>query len=185
MLGIVFTEFVDMVADAYSEDMVDDLIEAADLPSEGVYTSVGSYDHHEILTLVTALSARTGIPVPDLVRTFGKHLFGRFQARYGGFFEGVTDCFGLLACVENHIHVEVRKLYPDAELPTFACTQLADGGMEMVYRSNKPFADLAEGLIQGAADHFGESLTIERKALQAGEGVAERFVVRRNRESAA
>jgi len=54
------------------------------------------------------------------------------------------------------IHVEVRKLYPDAELPTFTCDTSTPGRLTMLYRSSRPFADLAEGLIAGCIAHFCE-----------------------------
>ena len=43
MKGIFFTEFLHMVEAQYSVNMVDDIIEAADLPSKGAYTIVGAY----------------------------------------------------------------------------------------------------------------------------------------------
>ena len=39
MKGIVFTEFLDFVADRYGEDTVDDIIDASELPSAGAYTA--------------------------------------------------------------------------------------------------------------------------------------------------
>ena len=47
MKGVVFTEFIEMVEDKFSADIADQIIEEADLPSGGVYTSVGTYDHAE------------------------------------------------------------------------------------------------------------------------------------------
>jgi len=41
----------------------------------------------------------------------------------------------------------------------------------MVYRSSRPFADLAEGLILGCAEHFGERIAIAREALPGESGV--------------
>jgi PleD family two-component response regulator len=40
MKGIVFTEFLEMVENRFSEHTVDQLIEQVDLPSKGIYTSV-------------------------------------------------------------------------------------------------------------------------------------------------
>jgi hypothetical protein len=73
--------------------------------------------------------------------------------------------------------VEVRKLYPDAELPRFTCRRLAPQRMEMVYRSSRPFTDFAEGLIRGCAAHFGEPIRIERHDLSHGAEHAARFTL--------
>jgi len=162
MKGIVFSEFIEMVEDAYSPGIADRIITTSALPSGGAYTAVGTYDHRELLLLVDRLSEETGTPGPDLVRAFGSHLAGRFTRLYPAFFDGVADTFGFLETIEAHVHVEVRKLYPDAELPQFTTTRTGDNSLTMHYRSRRPFADLAEGLIAGCAAHFGERIRIER-----------------------
>lgn len=168
MKGIVFSEFVEMVEDAFSPEIADRIIEGSELPSGGAYTSVGTYDHQEILTLVGKLSELTNTPAPDLVKAFGTHLAGRFSSLYPTFFEGVADTFGFLETIEDHVHKEVRKLYPDAELPTFETSRRGDRSLQMIYRSRRPFADLAEGLILGCAGHFGDKILIRREDASAG-----------------
>jgi hypothetical protein len=161
MKGMVFTEFLEMVEAKFSANMVDDIIDDANLPSGGAYTAVGTYDHAELVQMVVALSKRTDVPVPALVHTFGEHLFGRFYALFPAFFQGVTSALDFLEGIETVIHTEVRKLYPDAQLPQFDCTRSADG-LQMLYSSPRHFGDLAEGLIHGAVVHFGDTLHITR-----------------------
>jgi hypothetical protein len=135
MKGVVFTEFFGMVEQVFSADMVDDLIEATEPPSGGAYTAVGTYDHAEIVAMVVELSARSGTPTDELLAAFGKHLFGRFHELYPVFFDGVPDAFSFLSSIEDVIHVEVRKLYPDAELPRFESWFPDEESMVLVYRS--------------------------------------------------
>lgn len=164
MKGMVFTEFIEMVEQTFGVEVADDIITKSDLPSGGAYTAVGSYDHREMLNMVVALSAQTGVPLPDLTRAFGRYLFGRFSTLYPSFFVGVTGAFDMLERIDGYIHVEVRKLYPDAELPRISMEQSADGGARLVYRSARPFAGVAEGLIMGCIEHFGENITLQRAA---------------------
>jgi len=161
MKGMVFTEFLEMVESKFSADMVDDIIDDANLPSGGAYTAVGTYDHAELVAMVVALSIRTGVAAPALVQVFGEHLFGRFHALYPGFFQSATSALDFLEGIETVIHTEVRKLYPDAQLPQFDCTRSADG-LQMLYSSPRHFGDLAEGLIKGAVAHFGDKLEVTR-----------------------
>lgn len=86
MKGVVFTEFLAMVEDQFSFEIADRIIEASDLATDGAYTSVGTYDHTELLRLITALSGETGVAIPDLARVFGTYLFSRFHALYGQIF---------------------------------------------------------------------------------------------------
>lgn len=179
MKGVVFTEFIEMVEDKFSPEVADRIIGESDLPSGGAYTAVGTYDHEEIIQLVQALGRESEIPIPELVRTFGQHLFGRLVATYPQFLEGVESTLDFLARVEDVIHVEVRKLYPDAELPTFAFSKPDGDCLELDYHSPRPFADLAEGLILGCAEHFGENIKLRREPLTNGRGTHVRFTITR------
>jgi hypothetical protein len=170
MKGIVFREFLDMVEGRFGMEVVDRIIEEADLPSGGAYTSVATYDHDEILRLVDQLHQATGAPAPELVRAFGRHLFGRFRTLYPALFLKVDSSFDFLERVETIIHIEVRKLYPDAELPTFECARPGPGRLVMLYRSQRPLADLAEGLIEGCIEYFGEAIEVGREDLPPGPG---------------
>lgn len=179
MKGVVFVEFVEMVEDTFSPEMVDDIIQSALPPSGGAYTAVGTYPHQEMIDLVGALSERTGVPVADLMRSFGRHLMGRFESMYPEFFEGVPDAFAFLRTLENHIHREVLKLYPEAELPRFDYSHPSDDSMVLVYRSARPFADLAEGLLHGCIDHWQEGLELGREDLEGPSGTHARFTLTR------
>lgn len=178
MKGMVFTEFFEMVEQVWSLDMVDKIIADSAVPSGGAYTAVGNYPHEEMVALVVALSAASNIPAPDLIRTFGKHLFGRFVLGFPRFFEGISDTFHFLSGIETAIHAEVRKLYPDAELPSFEVHQ-SDNVLTMTYYSQRHFADLAEGLIAGCIEHYGEPITFVRETATDSPDAGARFVLTR------
>ena len=177
MKGVVFTEFLEMVEDRFSPEMADRIIEGANLPSGGVYTAVGTYDHGEMIQLVSCLSQETGTPSEELVRSFGMHLFGRFHTIFPKYFEDVTSAFDFLQRVDHYIHVEVRKLYPDAELPSFDCDVSQPGCLRLTYRSSRPFAALADGLIRGCIAHYGEAVDVAVGDLSEGTGTAARFLL--------
>ncbi|MFZ4758976.1 MAG: heme NO-binding domain-containing protein [Burkholderiaceae bacterium] len=181
MKGMVFTEFLEMVEARWSPDLADELLESTQLASGGHYTAVGTYGHEELVALVKGLSARVGAEVPDLVRAFGQHMFGRFVQGYPGFFENVDDAFVFLSRIEDVIHVEVLKLYPDALLPRFDVESGDDDTMTLIYRSSRHFEDLAHGLIEGCLAHFGERARIERDVIVDAVGPGIRFKLTRIR----
>lgn len=175
MKGIVFTEFLEMVEDVFSDEVAEGIIDSADLPSGGVYTSVGSYSHVEMVKLVTELSKTVNKDSEFLVNAFGKHLFGRFHALYPKFFEDVNDSFHFLSNIEDVIHVEVKKLYPEAELPSFTYERPGLDTLVMTYSSIRPFGDLAHGLIEGCIEHYGEKINIEKEPVEDPEKTVVRF----------
>jgi hypothetical protein len=177
MKGVVFTEFLEMVEEKFSPEMAERIIESSELESGGVYTSVGTYHHHEMITLVTCLSRETGTPAPDLIRTFGENLFERFHHLYPNYFEGVPSAFDFLRRVDDYVHIEVLKLYPEAELPTFTCETPRPDQLSVTYRSTRPFAALAEGLIRGCIAYYGEAIEIGVEDLSEGTGTMARFLL--------
>lgn len=180
MKGMVFTHFLDMVEDRFSLDMVDAIIERAQLPHGGAYTAVGNYSHEEMVALVVALSAETGTPVNELLRLYGRHLFSELSQAFPHFMIGSRDSFAFLAGLDGHIHVEVHKLYPDAELPRFTFQVLGRDRVEMIYRSSRHLETLAIGLMEGCFEHFRERVQIECEPLENGDV---RFIL--TRETAA
>lgn len=177
MKGIVFTEFLEMVEQHHSADMVDELIEHCALPSGGIYTAVGTYDHREIVQLVMALAERTDTPVPALLQAFGNHLFGRFVQLYPQFFSGVASAFELLHGIDSIIHKEVHKLYPDAELPKFDTRYQGDHQLVMIYRSPRHMEDLAEGLIRACIAHYDTPIQLAREPIRDSSGPAIQFTL--------
>ncbi len=165
MKGIVFVEFIEMVENKFSIEMSDRIIEMSNLPSDGIYTSVGTYDPKEMFTLVGNLSNLTEIPVGDLLKSFGHYLFTRFVENFPVFFEGISSSIDFLSKVDSYVHLEVKKLYPDAELPTFECNTSEAGHFQMTYTSKTNLPDLAEGLISECINYYQEQLKVERQSV--------------------
>ena len=171
MKGIVFTEFLDMVEEKFSMDMVDTIINSSNLASNGVYTAVGTYDYSEIVQLSVNLSKESNIPLDQLLKIFGEHLLLEvFSKKFPDYFKSENDVFSFLEKVDSYIHQEVLKLYPDAELPKFSTHLIDDNELHMTYESNRSFADLADGLINGAIQYYKENITKERENLETPVG---------------
>lgn len=165
MKGMVFTEFLEMVENRFSWDMVDELLDQCSLASGGVYTAVGTYPYEELVSLVQALAQQTDRSVASLLNEFGEYLFGRFAVNYPVFFTQSTDCFTFLAGIEHIIHAEVRKLYPDAQLPRFIVEVHNAQQLQLLYESERHLEDLAEGLITGCIKHFGHTIHLTRETV--------------------
>lgn len=157
MRGLVFTEFLEMVESVFGDDMVDTIIDITQPPSGGAYTSVGSYDYSELENMIAELSAQTDISVAELLEQFGRHLGAVFSERYARFFIQAGSALCLFQQVGRHLHREVKKLYPDEELPEFSYENAtADMPFKIHYRSDRNLHKVATGLIQATCDYYSE-----------------------------
>ena len=159
MKGLVFQEFLNHIERRYGVDMVDSVIDAAALPHDAHYTSGGTYPFQEMVALVSALCRMASQPMPSVLDAFGRHCFARW-VHYAPHFFRDRPLFDILQNIDTFHETEVRKLYPDAELPSFVMEDRNDRAMTIGYYSCKPLADLACGVIHGAAAHLGDSVRI-------------------------
>lgn len=159
MKGIIFNLLEMVVSAEHGEDVWDEALEAAGV--EGVYTAVGTYPNEELGALVTALATKLGISADDAVRWFGRTSVPLLADRYGGFFEPHTSTRAFLLTLNDVIHPEVRKLFPGAYAPEFEFELLGKDGLALGYRSHRDLCSFAEGLVEGAAAHYGETVTVE------------------------
>jgi len=155
MKGIIFTEFLDLVEEKFGLEMVDKIINQSNLESQGIYTSVGTYEFSEMLQLISHLSENTDISIDDLLLVYAEHLFKALIKSHQNLVQYYKDPMDLLASIENHIHVEVQKIYPDAQLPTFELEERTDNSMTMVYKSDKALYMLGKGLMMETFKLFG------------------------------
>ena len=160
MKGIIFREFLDLVEDKFGLETVDEIIQKSELKSEGAYTTTGTYEFSEMLQLISNLSQKTSISADDLLLIYGEHLFGVFKKKYPQMINSYKDPIELLSSIENHIHVEVIKLYPDAELPSFQVIEKSEKSLIMLYKSDRALYKLGLGLMNETFNHFQTKVNI-------------------------
>lgn len=179
MRGLLFTEFIALVEEKFGIVTADALLSLPGLTDGGAYTSVGRYPHGELVSMVGALAERTGLPADELCRVFGEWVFPKLASSFEFAVKPHADAFSFLASLDAIIHAEVRKLYPDAELPAVPVRRVDDRTLQMEYRSKRPFADVAEGLLRGCAAWFGDRVDIRREPLDGSPAHAARFTLTR------
>lgn len=162
MKGVVFNAAEAAVIELFDEDTWDDILDAAGV--DGVYSSVGSYDDADMMAIVQAASVMTELPVEDVLIAVGRKALAHLASRVPDLLGGCNSSFEMLRLIHDVIHVEVKKLYPDALTPDFTYEDLSDGGLRLGYHSHRPLSALAEGLILGVGDRFGENLSVARQA---------------------
>lgn len=157
MKGIFFTEFLQMVEAQYSANMVDDIIDAADLTSKGAYTTVGAYPDEELISLMQCYAEATQLSIPDILKAFGRHLFKRLhpiflrQQRK----TVIQDPFTLFENLDHYVRVDIFKLYPDNERPSFKTQRVDDYTLLVDYTSPAPLIYAIYGILEAGLKHYG------------------------------
>ena len=157
---MIFTELFELVEQKFGYDFLDEVIEGAQLANDGAYTATGNYPFDDLIKIATILSEKSSIPIPTLLEVYGEHLFPKLITIFSTF-DHNSSVIEFISHVEDYIHIEVKKLYPEAELPSFDILSKDEHSIVFNYISKKRLQHLAKGLIVGAGKYFKEEITIE------------------------
>ena len=172
MKGIVFQLLHRVVAGEYGEATWDTLL--TDAGVDGAYTSLGNYEDAELGKIVGAASRRLALPPEAIVRWFGRKAIPLLAGHYPKVFEPHADTRAFVLTLNSIIHPEVRKLYPGADVPNFDFDTSSPDELVMFYHSKRRMCSFAEGLLEGAADHFKQAAHIvQPKCMHRGDSCCE------------
>ena len=139
---------------------------------------MGTYEFSEMLQLLQHLSEKTNLSIDTLLLTYGEHFFQVLTSNYGSLISRYEDPIELLSSIENHIHVEVMKIYPEAELPTFEVLEKKEDMLIMIYRSSRAMHHFGLGLMNKTFEHFDSKCTIELEKIKE-DGTEVRFNIQK------
>lgn len=165
MKGVIFNLLEEAVTHEHGAQVWEHLLQVSG--ASGTYSSLGSYPDAELNGLVLAAAKALDADAGDVLRWFGQRAIPLLAERYAPFFSPHATARTFVTSVNDIIHPEVRKLYAGAGCPQFHFHDLEDGRLGVGYRSPRGMCRLAEGFIEGAAVHFGETAEVEHLGCMA------------------
>jgi len=161
MQGIIFNALAEFVEKTADMETWNDILDESHVPSGGVYTSGGTYDDEEITTLAVMICNKLNIELEQGLTAFGKFLFSYLVERGPVEIKDYPDTQTMLKELDSVVHSEVRRIHPDAYTPFFEYIETDAKTGELMYRSNRRLCVVAEGLLQGAAEYYGQNLAMQ------------------------
>lgn len=179
MRGVIFTELIEFVEEALGFEVADKMIEKAHLGNEGVFSQGGNYPFNDMQKILMALSEITGKKPNELLYLFGKHLFSILVRIYGHNIKNIGNSLDFIDSVDKLVHAEVKKLYPDAELPTFTTIEKNSNLLIMIYKSEKRLESFAHGLIVACGKYFDDELNVSYETISQNPYEV-KFIIKKN-----
>tara|TARA_B110000091_G_C13695784_1_gene424152 strand:+ start:247 stop:807 length:561 start_codon:yes stop_codon:yes gene_type:complete len=176
MKGIIFAEFLELVEKTFGLEVCQDILDANN--DKGIYTSAGTYDHLHLVKLIITLSKLTNISTESLQKVYGKSTFINLLNSMPSLKLESKSTFEFITQVEEYIHVEVKKLYPEAKPPKFDIISNSEYEMTLDYISARCLSNVCFGLIEGCAEYFNEKINIQMCSIQA-DGAQVRFILKK------
>jgi len=160
MQGSIFTTFSDMIIEKMGMEQWNELIKQTEPKSQGIYTSGEQYEDSELVNMVVMLSQKTAVSPETLIQAFGQYLFTSLYDNCPTDVSSIKTLREFLKQIDSVIHVEVKRLHPNAYLPKFSYEDGLGSDLIMYYSSKRRLCHASIGLIYGAAEHFNENITI-------------------------
>jgi hypothetical protein len=162
MRGLLFTEFLEFVEQRFGPARVEAALDAVEAEHGGAYTAIDNYPARELYELLANVAQAEQADPDALLVEYGRYLFDVFLEGHPDYFGALTSTAQLMERVEDHIHIEVKKLHPDAKPPRFR-VESGEGGWVVRYYSHRPLHAVAHGLMEASGKHFDEPLRIVRE----------------------
>jgi hypothetical protein len=164
MKGVIFNIFEEFVTANWGAETYEDILDLCPQTAGMHFVGPRTYPD-EYLVAMLGKACETLSVTPDVaLRSFGGFAFGALVGRYPVFLEGVDHPRQLLLALNDIIHVEVKKLMEGAVPPTlrYEVDESDDTRLTIHYQSERGLCHLMEGLIDGAAEHFGVPIEHEQ-----------------------
>lgn len=183
MYGLVNKAIEGMVREGYGETTWQRVKAEAGVDIEG-FISNQPYPDEITYRLVAGASAVLATPAEDILKAFGEYwVLNTGLKAYGPMMRAGGNDLKTFLLNLPHFHVRVQLLFPELEPPHFACENVGDDSLDLVYSTSRPagLEPFVEGLVHGLARMFDTIADVRLVRRRGEEGVdASVFHVRWN-----
>lgn len=165
MKGVIFNLLEDFVTTTWGEVAYEEILARCPVHTRGPHVGPSTYPDADLMAIVGAACARLGVTTDQALHAFGAFATAPLIARLPRELIPFDHPRDLLKAVDDVIHLEVRKLFRDAEPPRI--THHDDGDpdrLTLYYASRRQLCPLLTGLLDGAARHYMVPITYQHVA---------------------
>ena len=174
MKGEIFNLLEAFVVAQFGEVVFERILERSHerLTTREAFVGPGTYPDQDFMTIFLEATLQTGVSAGVAQFEFGRFCFPRLVSKLPKGMIASAGARDFLKSIHEVIHVEVRKIYRDAEPPNFTYAEPDAKTLVMTYRSRRGLFDLVEGLIAGCAEYYFCSIAIARRVLPSEKDIA-------------
>lgn len=170
MKGAVFLTLKAMIEETHDATAWAALVDKVAPECDGIYDANSNYPDADAVAYIGAVAELLNSSVSDATEIFGRYLFDALNGMSPQYAAASKTLFGFLQSIEPVIHREIRASSQTSSLPVIVVRKTDEQHLLMRYNSPRRLCFLAEGLIRGAAKHYGEEIVLTHdKCLYRGD----------------
>lgn len=163
MHGIIHRSLKQYVVDRTSEDGWQTVADVADL-EDRLYLPVSEYPDEEVTSVLATVSDLTGHSEPAIQRDFGRFFAPQLLDTFDALVDRDWDAVEGLASIYPQVIAE------DGDAVQISTRRSDEDTVVVHYRSTRRLCPMLEGIIEGIAGEYGETIQI-RKETPTREGL--------------
>jgi len=139
------------------------LLEKAGL-ADARYLANETYPDRDVVAIVEAASATTGVDAQALLEDFGEFVAPNLLQIYSALIPPEWRTLDVILNTERNVHTVVRMKSRGAAPPELKCVRTGPDQVVLTYDSPRRMCAVAKGIARGLALHFHESIEITESA---------------------
>ena len=163
MHGFIFSELKKYVSKHFGPESWEALLRDAGLGIRQ-YDHFSDYPDDEIVALVSTASRASKLPEADILEGFGEFIAADLVSAFRPLLDPSWRTLEFLENVEPVIHRVVRARNRKAKPPAISCSRMGPEEVMITYGSKRKMCALAKGIVIGAANLFGEEVSIQEES---------------------
>lgn len=160
MKGAVFMTLKAMIIEEHGENAWEALVAKVAPECAGRYEADKAYPDSDAVAYIAAVAVLLNSPTSEVTEIFGQYLFAALNKMSPTYTSDAKTLFDFLQSIEPVIHREIRAGSGKSSLPVIVVRRQSEDRILLRYNSPRKLCFLAEGLIRGAAQHYGEKIEL-------------------------
>lgn len=156
---MIHTELRKFVVENYNEEVWETILNKAGLKGKK-YLTMQNYSDKETLAIVGAAVEVSGIPLEELLETFGKFIAPDLIRMYRALVDPDWTTKEFLLNIEGTMHKAVRDRNVGAKPPVLSFRDMGENKLQFIYTSSRNLIPVALGIMKGVAEQYDETVTV-------------------------
>lgn len=157
--GTIVATWLETAKKLWNEDTVITVMKEVGWQHDRIFLPLEDIEDKKVNQMIELLSQKMGKTVRDIWQAIGKDNVETFARVYPAFFKN-KNLYSFLSSMYD-VHVEVIKRIPGAKPPLLVMTPISEYEAVFSYQSKRAMFDYFQGMMQGAATHYKETMQVE------------------------
>ncbi|OCQ22147.1 hypothetical protein A7985_10180 [Pseudoalteromonas luteoviolacea] len=161
MKGHIFMLLEDFISEVAGDEVLYEALEECSFDSSKGFVRTENYPDEQLVELVNIVVGKMGISISEAHFSFGQWLYPKLSNLLPSQFTQYPHPAHVLKQLDDLHHVELKKLYPDAQPPAFQYNVTGPYTAQLIYTSPRRLFDLVKGVLAGMSSYYAVNIEVE------------------------